>query len=155
MKILIETYRGWDIYFNTQEEEFYTQSNEYDKEQVKKSYSSTKKFIDDFIKENNEFKPIRVQKMPSYYSNDEKITLIGLRKDGAFVYQDEDGNKKQLSSYNECDYFLVDPRNECVFKEIEMLNSQKREIDEKVKLLGKSIIKVDVKQIRKNLLGGQ
>jgi hypothetical protein len=153
MRVLIEDYKGWGIYFDTEKEDFYTISNQYDKEQTKRSYSSTKKFIDDYIKENNEFKPIKVQKMPSMYSDGEIITLIGIRKDKSFMYQDKDGNKKQLSRYNESDYFLVDAKNEKYFNRIEELSIERSKLDNELKEIEKSIIKLDVKQIRKNLFG--
>jgi hypothetical protein len=39
-----------EIYFDTDSEEFYTLSNQYDKENTKKSFASTKKYIDDLHK---------------------------------------------------------------------------------------------------------
>ena len=78
MRTLITEYRGWEIFFDTDKEEFYTVSNEYDKDNTKKYFASTKKFIDDYIKENNEFKPILVQKQQSMYSDGEIIKLIGI-----------------------------------------------------------------------------
>ena len=112
MRTLITEYRGWEIFFDTDKEEFYTISNEYDKDITKKSFASTKKFVDDYIKENNSFKPILVQKEPSMFNNGEIIKLIGIRKDGDFMYEDKDGKKQRLSSYNEKDYFLINPEND-------------------------------------------
>jgi hypothetical protein len=152
-KTLIETYRGWEIYFDTNSEDFYTTSNEYDKDAKKRSYASTKKFIDDYIKENNEFKPIKVQSMETSYKSSSVITLIGIRKDGAFIFQDEKGNKKQLSSYDESDFFLVNQNNEGYFNEIEKLENEIKSLREKIKEAESKIVKVDVKQIRRNLLG--
>ena len=118
MRVLIENYRGWEIYFDTDKEEFQTVSNEYDKQETKRSYASSKKYIDDYIKSNNVFKPIKVQKMPTMFSEGKVITLIGIRKDKAFMYEDEEGRKQQLSSYDERDYFIVDSRNDVHFKRI-------------------------------------
>jgi hypothetical protein len=81
MRVLIENYRGWELMFDTSSEDFYIMSNDYDTQQTKKSYASAKKYIDDYIKENQNFKPIKVQKMSSIYNSAEVITLIGLRKD--------------------------------------------------------------------------
>ncbi len=153
MRKLITEYRGWEIFFDTDKEEFYTVSNEYDKDNTKKSFASTKKFIDDYIKENNEFKPILVQKQPSMYSDGEIIKLIGIRKDGKFMYEDKNGKKQQLSSYNETDYFLINPENDKAFKRINELSKEQDKISAEMKEINKIIIKVDVKQVRKNLLG--
>lgn len=153
MRVLIENYRSWEIYFDTDKEDFYTVSNEYDTQQTKKSYASAKKYIDGYLKENQNFKPIMVQKMSSIYSSTEVITLIGLRKDGAFMYEDAKGNKQQLSKYSETDYFLVDAENDVIFKELELLYKERNAIDEKIKYASSKVIKVDVKQIKKNLLG--
>ncbi len=151
MRVLIENYRSWEIYFDTDKEDFYTVSNEYDRQETKRSYASVKKYIDDYIKENNVFKPIKVQKMPSMFSNGEVITLIGVRKDKAFMYEDKEGKKQQLSGYNESDYFIVDSKNDMHFKRIAELAVERKKIDAELKEIEKSVIKVDVKQIRRNL----
>ena len=151
MRVLIENYKSWEIYFDTDKEDFYTVSNEYDKQETKRSYASAKKYIDDYIKENNVFKPIKVQKMPSMFSDGEVITLIGIRKKKAFMYEDKDGNKRQLSGYNESDYFIVDSKNDVHFKRIAELAVERKKIDAELKEIEKSVIKVDVKQIRRNL----
>jgi hypothetical protein len=151
MRVLIENYRSWEICFDTDKEDFYTVSNEYDRQETKRSYASAKKYIDDYIKENNVFKPIKVQKMPSMFSGGEVITLIGIRKDKAFMYEDKDGKKQQLSGYNESDYFIVDSKNDVHFKRIAELAVERKKIDAELKEIEKSVIKVDVKQIRKNL----
>ena len=152
MRTLITDYRGWEIFFDTDKEEFYTVSNEYDKDNTKKSFASTKKFIDDYIKENNEFKPVLVQKEESIYSDKVIIKLIGIRKDGKFMYEDKDGKKQQLSSYYESDYFLINPKNDESFEKINKLRIERDKIDSQIKEINKTIIKVDVKQIRENLL---
>ena len=151
MRVLIENYKSWEIYFDTDKEDFYTVSNEYDKQETKRSYASAKKYIDDYIKENNVFKPIKKKKMPSMFSDGEVITLIGIRKDKAFMYEDKDGNKRQLSGYNESDYFIVDSKNDVHFKRIAELAVERKKIDAELKEIEKSVIKVDVKQIRRNL----
>lgn len=153
MRAIIETYRGWEIYFDTDREEFYTVSNDHDKQETKKSYSSSKKFIDEYIKENSDFKPIKVMNMGSIYSDSEIITLIGIRKDKAFMYTDYKGNKRKLSSYSEKDYFLIDSRNDELFNQIKELVKQAKEIDETIKSLKEKVIKVTVFDIKKNLLG--
>lgn len=155
MRTLITEYRGWEIFFDTDKEEFYTVSNEYDKDNIKKSFASTKKFIDDYIKENNEFKPILVQKEPSIFNNGEVIKLIGIRKDGDFMYEDKDGKKQRLSSYNEKDYFLINPENDEPFKRIAELEKKREEIGSEIKEIKKIIIKVDAKKIKQNILGNK
>jgi hypothetical protein len=153
MRVLIENYRGWELMFDTSSEDFYIMSNDYDTQQTKKSYASAKKYIDDYIKENQNFKPIKVQKMSSIYNSAEVITLIGLRKDGAFMYEDAKGNKQQLSKYSESDYFLVNSENDAIFQELELLYKEEKELTAKIEYAISKVIKVDVKQIKKNLLG--
>ncbi len=153
MRVLIENYRGWEIYFDTENETFYTVSNRYDNQQTKKSYASTKKFIDDYIKENQSFKPIKVQKMKTMYNDAKFVTLIGLRKDGAFMYEDEKGEKAQLSKYDEKEFFVVNPENDVHFVELERLYAEQRKISKLIEEEQLKVVKVDVKQIRKNLLG--
>ena len=63
MKVQIENYRGWNIEFDTEKESFYCHSEQHDKDENKKSFASTKKWIDDFIKD----KTYRHKKKRSYY----------------------------------------------------------------------------------------
>lgn len=79
MRVEIANYRGWEISFDTDKEEFYCLSNEYDNDVNKKSFSASKKYIDDYIKLNKEFKPFFVT---SKDSRERKIKIVGVRKDG-------------------------------------------------------------------------
>ena len=152
MRALIENYRSWEIHFDTDKEDFYAVSSEYDTQETKRSYAAAKRYIDDYIKENNVFKPIKVQKAPSLFSNGEVITLIGIRKDNAFMYEDKNGKKQQLSNYDEKDYFLVDSQNDHYFNRIAELAIEREKIDAEIKEINSKVVKVDVRQIRKNLL---
>lgn len=153
MKVLIENYRGWEIYFDTDKEDFYTVSNEYDYQQNKRSYASTKKFIDDYLKENLSFKPIKVMRMRTMWDSPEIITLIGIRKDGAFMYEDKNGEKKQLSKYGEESYFALNAKNEPIFKELDELYQKQKDLSSLIKSKEEKVIKLTVPQIRENILG--
>jgi len=153
MTILIENYRGWGISFDTQNEEFNCLSNEYDKSEKKKSFSSAKKYIDDYLKENQKFKPIKVQSLRTIYRDQKHITIIGIRKDGKFMVEDSKGKKSQLSTYDERDYFLPNEKNDALLVKINELTEKRNLIDEEISDLESKIIKFDVTQIRKNLLG--
>ena len=150
MRVIIEKYRDWEIFFDTDSENFYTVSSKYDRQETKRSYASAKKTIDDYIKDNSVFKPVKVQRMASIYNPAEVITLIGVRKDKAFMYEDKDGNKRQLPEHNERDYFLVDSKNDIYFKQIEELTIRMKKIDQEFLEIEKNIIKVTVKQMRQN-----
>lgn len=149
MRVLIEVYRKWEIFFDTDKEEFYTTSNEYDTEKVKRSYASAKKFIDDYIKDNETFTPIWVQREDTIY--DRQIKLVGLRKDGAFIYETKDGKKQQLSKYDEGRYFLVDEANDSIFKEIEVLEKQYEELRKEIVKSRSKLTKFTVEDYRKEL----
>jgi hypothetical protein len=153
MKTLITEYRGWEIFFDTDKEEFYTVSSEYDKDNTKKSFVATKKFIDEYIKDNNNFKPFLVQNEPGMFHSSEIIKIIGMRKDGRFIYEDANGKKQQLPSYRESSYFLINPENEEPFRKIAELEKKRDELLSEINELRKTVIKVDVFQIRKNLIG--
>lgn len=148
MKILIENYRGWEIYFNSDSEEFYTVSNEHDTEKVKKTFASTKKFIDDYLKDNLNFKPFIVESEGSAYSRKRTIKIIGIRKDGAFMYEDDKGEKAQLSKYDEKEYFLVNDENKPIFKEIEDLEEEGKKISLKIKSAKSRLVKVGLDVMR-------
>ena len=124
MKVLIEEYRGWEINFDTDREGFYLSSERYDKEDTKRSYAAAKKFIDEYIKQNEKFVPFYVVTIPSSYKSKVTRKIIGIRKDGRFVYEDDNGKKHQLSEYDEKDYMLINEVNESLFKELDELEKE-------------------------------
>lgn len=147
-RALIETYRTFDIYFDSGSEVFYTMSDRWDHETEGKSFSSVKKYIDDYIKDNSEFKPCYVQ----HRTNGNKIKLIGIRKDGRFVKEGEDGKKVQLSEYEEKYYTLVIPDNEIIFENIKNINNQFDELRIKLRAEEAKVIIKDLKEIRDKYL---
>lgn len=154
MRVLIETYRKWDIYFDTDEEGFYSHSDHYDREEKKRSYAAVKKFIDDYIKENAVFKPIMVQRLPDGWmgNNGAIIKLIGIRKDKAFMFENSNGEKKQMSSWDEEKYFLVNPDNDVHFQKIIELEAEKARISKEIKETEDKVIKVGIKKVREDYL---
>jgi len=144
MKTEVDNYRGWEIFFDTESEKFTAYSNEHDKDIEKGSYSTIKKSIDDFIKENDVFKPFMIEPTPSYRIYNRKEThfkIIGVRKDGRFIYEDKDGKKHQLSEYHEKDYMVVDPANVPVLKRYDELKAYA----EKLRLEADDYLKTNLK----------
>ena len=148
--ILIENYRGWEIFFDKNSEDFYAKVS--DNEQRKRSYASAKKYIDDYIKENNTFKPVIVQKLSTIFGED-IIELIGMRKDGKFIYKGRDNKKYALSDYYEKDYFIVDSRNDIHIAKIKELKGKIQNLNNEIIETSKKLIRFTVKQLRENLKG--
>lgn len=153
MRVLIEEYRGWEIMFDTDSEDFYTSSNEYDKEAKKRSYAATKKFIDDFIKDNTEFKPVQVETLDSWLHSARRVMLVGIRKNGTFVSQDKDGKKSQFSKYNEDDFFLSNEANDPIYAQLKTLDEAIDGLRKERKTIENQLIRVSVADYRKKLLG--
>ncbi len=151
MKVKIEDYRGWEIFFHTDNEEFYTVSNEYDKDKSKKSYAATKKFIDDYIKDNLEFKPVFAQTDASIFSGGEIIKLVGIRKDGFFMCE-RNGKIEQLGKYYEKDYYLVNEENNAAMDVIKELRKERDGIDLKIKEVNKKVIRIGLDTIREKYI---
>lgn len=124
MEVLIENYRGFDISFDTDQENFYVFSDSRDHDQRKQSYASAKKYVDDYIKSNSEFKPFWVVKQPNRFAGDSKILITGIRKDGRFTYEDHKGKKQQISEYSEKDYQLYSPEYDAIQEEVTNLDNQ-------------------------------
>jgi hypothetical protein len=147
MKIQIENYRGWDILFDTEKESFYVVSNQFDRDETKKSFASAKKYIDDFIKENLKFEPFWIEKPATMWSKAMKVKVIGIRKDKRFVYETKEG-VAQLSEYDEKDYFLFNEDNISVYRQMDELKLKKEEIDNQYKELEKKVIKEGLKPLK-------
>lgn len=153
MKVEIEIYRGWSICFDTEKEAFYCHSEQYDKDENRKSYSSTKKWIDDFIKENETFRPVWIETKPTIYNSDKRIKLIGIRKDGRFIYEDEKGDKKQLSEYNEKDYILYNSENDKYREEAKLLDVELEKLRLKRSAILNKVVGVELTEYKKQILG--
>ena len=126
-KILIDNYRGFDIEFETINEKFQCIiTDELVKESI--SFTAVKKFIDEYKKANQEFKPFYVESTPSNYSfkDPKKIKIVGIRKDGRFVAEDLNGNKFQISDYDIKDYMLYVPENEKALNQLSELKQRER-----------------------------
>jgi len=142
----IEYYRGWEISFDTEKETFYTVSDTYDNQQTKKSYSSIKKYIDDFIKDNNSFKPFWIETYG--YISHRKAKVIGIRKDNRFIYEDNKGKKQQLSEYDEKNWYLLNEDNVKIYEQINIINKKIEDLQLSKTELDKQIIKIAVKEIK-------
>lgn len=154
MKVEIENYRGWTISFDTEKETFYCHSEQYNRDAKKQSFASTKKFIDDFIKDNEVFKPVWIEwRKPSSFASEEKILLIGLRKDGRFIYSNAKGDKKQLSDYEEDKYILYDEKNEVYKKDAQEIKCEIDILEAKRKEVLSKITGVELTEYKKALLG--
>jgi hypothetical protein len=131
MKVEIENYRGWGISFDTEKETFLAISSDFDTQNEKKSFAAVKKSIDDYIKENTEFKPFKVkQALGSSWGKKGIITVIGIRKDKRFVAQDEDGDKFQISDFDEKYYVLYDEANEHFYEKKRSLEEEYRNLSD-------------------------
>ena len=150
MKVFIETYRKFDIFFNTENEEFVSESDFFDTTNVKKTYSAIKKSIDTHIANNNNFEPVWVETIKDFYysRNNLKILLTGIRKDGRFIYQ-KDGKNVQLAEYDERDYFLSNPDNDAIQNKIKLINGEISNLQDRIKEEEAKLIKVGLSEIKK------
>ena len=124
MKILIEKYRGFEIYFDSQYEKFQCIiTEEVSKESL--SFAAVKKFVDEYKKTNQDFKPFFVEPTP-LYSFKESFKIIGIRKDGRFVTENTKGEKGQLPDYHLSDYMIVKEENKELISELHKLNNEEK-----------------------------
>jgi len=152
MKVHIENYRGWDISFDTDKEMFHYVSSDYDTDGKKISYAAAKKFIDDFIKENQTFTPFWVEGVPdSYGRTGKKLKVVGIRKDGRFISENEKGEKDQISDYDIKDYMAINEANGPLWDELKAIDSDAKVLSEKRKtVIAKFTVKT-LKEIKSEL----
>jgi len=104
-KTKVGEFKGFEIFFDTDDELFSVQGYDTQKDN-KKTYASCKTYIKDFIKENALFGEFQIVKIPggkSYLGKTETeiATVTGIHANGNFLCVDSEGNKFQLSSsYN-------------------------------------------------------
>lgn len=153
MKVHIENYRGWDISFDTDKEMFHYVSSDYDADGKKISYTAAKKFIDDFIKENQTFNAFWVEVTPirSTYRGMEKIKVVGIRKDGRFISENKKGEKSQISDYDLQDYMVINEANVPLWEELKILELEKKALNDKEKALKAKFAIKTLKEIKQEI----
>ena len=151
MIIKIETYRGWEIVFDNNKEVFSTQTIDYGKES--KSYAAIKKYIDDFIKDNNSFEPFQVIKKPNRGNKCTVLKIVGIRKDGLFVNENSKGEKEVISKCDIEDFVIYNPiEHDKIFARIAVLNLEEDKITEKLSSVRKEFKGVELSEIHSQYL---
>jgi len=152
-KILIEKYRGFDIEFDTNCEKFKCICTE-ENAKESTSFTAVKKFVDEYKKTNQDFKPFRIEPTPDGYKNS-KLKVIGMRKDGRFVAENSKGEKNQISDYDLDRYMIFKPENEMAINKLSELKAkeeqQRLENNETRKLIISEINIVTLKEYKKLL----
>lgn len=151
-KIHIMLYRGWDIFFKPDDEEFVAEDsvNDASDPATRKTLSGCKKFVDEFKKSNHIFIPFEVVYIGGGFAyQNERLKIIGIRKDGRFVAENEKGEKKQVSSYEEDRYALPCPEDEPIEKEIDNLEGQMKVLRGKIEALEKKRKRVTLEEHKK------
>jgi len=108
---LMETYRGFDIYYDEDKDKFVCEMVMEDdfKTSTRSSLTALKREVDKFLKANANFKSFKVMVISSGYGDEDKksfdgdlitATAIGVRKDGALIIEkDNDGKNKSYIKY--------------------------------------------------------
>jgi len=126
MNVLIETYRGYDIIFSTDNERFSFSTDEGSWNE-KQSYAACKKNIDDFFKNNQGFIPFKVITRSGRITN-----IIGIRKDGRFISENSKKEKGQVSEWDEKDYRIYNPDvHDTIFASIASIEVEIDQLKEK------------------------
>ena len=149
MAIKIETYRGFDILFEPQSERF-TFALDEGSWTTKQSYSACKKNIDDFIKNNNNFKPFYAIKKDAI----RKVFVTGIRKDNKFVFDDgilSDWDEKYYILHEESFDNLIDEYNK-LYEEFEKIKEEYySKVNElKSKITGKTLVEYKKELLENN-----
>jgi hypothetical protein len=109
MDFPIGTYRGYEITFDSENERF-TYNLDPTSWREKQSYAACKKHIDDYLKAN-----------------------ASIRKDNRFIYENDKGEKDQLSDYNETDYILYQDEHESNYAQIAVYELEIDSLRNKIK----------------------
>ena len=152
--VLIENYRGFDISFSTHLSKFICAITS-DMLKKSESYESIKKYIDEYKKTNQDFNPFYVIPNPSSYYGKGRLKIIGIRKDGRFITEDENGKKNQLSDYSLNDYILERPENANALEQLMLLKQREEQQrlankELKDKLISEMVI-ISLKDYKKSL----
>jgi len=156
-KVFIEKYRGYDIEFDVDEEKFQCIVTDNDNKESK-SLAAVRKFVDEYIKNNQKFSPFWVELCPGKggWSTEKRLKIIGLRKDNRFMAELPDGTKTQVSGYDMNRYIIEDIVNKQIIDELNQESSDKEYADKEWNKARKAKIEtieaVDLAEFRSNLL---
>ena len=129
MKTELDYYRGFRIYFDTDGEKFGVESDQYDTREDRKSFAACKKWVDEFLKENSAFQAFKAVQVTSGRVSD-RVTVIGIRKDGRPATEDANGNKGQISDYRyRGEWYMHNAANEPVFAEITAFDKETERLE--------------------------
>lgn len=148
MKTIIETYRGFEITFDTDKERFTfcLDDLQYDEKQ---SYAACKSTIYKYIKENKSFKPFTAMYIPNHGISILIETITGITKSKRFVYKNDEKNI-QISQYNESEWYLFDPLAESIMKEVGDIQIEIDKLRAKQGLLKKQMKLTPIKDVKEN-----
>jgi len=148
MNVKIETYRGFDISFNTDNSEFECAIKDRSKES--KSFEAIKKWIDEYLKDNATFEPFIVIRKPDSWRGREWYKIIGIRKDGRFIAEGQKGEKEQISEYDERDYLIEKPEHKEQYAAIIVQQLAVEKEQEKLDNLRKKVTGTTLKEVKGN-----
>lgn len=123
MKVEIEDYRGWTIFFDTDAEMFYSVSQDHDVDKKNRTYSAAKSAIDEYLKENQVFKPFKVQRIGYDGFVQHDVTIVGITKGGNYMGQNSEG-RFQISKYDRERYVFPNAANDAVYAEAKKLTEE-------------------------------
>lgn len=150
--ILIDTYRGVEVFFNKEGETFYASVDdpELHWNRPKKTYASVLKTIDEYVKEHLKFVPFNVLFKGWSCAGDkyEVRKITGIRKDGQFVYEDDKGVQRQLSKYDENKCYLDIPENHELITEMAANEKKRAEYQKKLNEAQSKLQSLDLKEIK-------
>jgi hypothetical protein len=157
-KVLITNYRGFDIEFDIDHEKFQCIiTDELVKESL--SFAAVRKFIDNYKRENQAFKPFDVEPIYIGYRAPylpDKLTILGIRKDSRFIAEDKNGKRIQMDDYDMKQWILVKPENDepnRLLKELKVKeDSQDREINAERKAILETFTVVSLKDYKETIL---
>ena len=141
MKTKVDTYKNFEIYFDSNAVKFIIEGE--DTREEKRSFPACKKYINDFIKENKLFGEFQIIKFPTDRYADatesQPVTVKGIHSNGNFLCEKSDGTKFQLSGNYEYDlskYCLPEHLEQSAYRQdvIDDLQAQYNAIRAKVKL---------------------
>ncbi len=127
MKTTIDTYRGYEITFDTEKERFTFSLDEVDYCE-KQSFTACKTKIDSYIKENSDFKPFTVINLQG-----ETATIIGKTRSGNFSMVKDD-IRILVTGSEEAYWFVFTPEIEFQITNynslLEIVNDKRKEAEE-------------------------
>lgn len=156
MKLIIDNYKGFEISLEKETGLFSVPIGSFgDNDSFNSNsftnYLTVKEKIDRSLEEFISIEPFYADLSRSTGINN-KIKIVGIKKDGNFIYENKAGQPKELIPFYSTDYIVYNPENDSTREEISTARKELRRLDLWIVSLDNTLVRETLENKSKEIL---